>query len=76
MTMRLGVCEREPGGVASVLGPPKLFPVPGPKACVLAGERLVPPGSCELRAHTGHGRVPCRGLGTRPGERRWRCGNF
>ena len=42
--MRLGVLEREPGGVVSVLGPPPLFPVPGPKVCVDAGGRLTPRG--------------------------------
>ena len=42
--MRLGVNEQERGGVASMLGPPPLFPVPGPKACVRAGGRLAPRG--------------------------------
>ena len=42
--MRLGVSERERGGVASVLGPPPLFPVPGPKACVHAGGCLATRG--------------------------------
>ena len=42
--MRLGVLVRERGGVASVLGPPPLFPVPSPKACVHAGGRLAPRG--------------------------------
>ena len=42
--MRLGVRERERGGVASVLGPSPLFYVPGPKACVRAGGRLAPRG--------------------------------
>ena len=42
--MRLGVREQELGGVASVLGPPLLFPVPGPKVCVRAGGRLAPQG--------------------------------
>ena len=47
--MRLGVREREHGGVASMLGPPPLFPVPGPKACVRAGGRLVPRGPASSR---------------------------
>ena len=42
--MRLGVRERERAGVASVLGPPPLFPVPGPKACVRAGGLLATRG--------------------------------
>ena len=51
--MRLGVREREQDGVASVLGPPPLFPVPGPKSCVRAGDRLV---SEFLRAQNLHRR--------------------
>ena len=42
--MRLGVLVRERGGVASVLGPPPLFPVPSPKACMHAGGPLAPGG--------------------------------
>ena len=40
MALRLGVREQERGGVVSLLGPPLLFPVPGPKACVRVGGRL------------------------------------
>ena len=36
----LGALEQERGGVVSVLGPPQLFPVPGPTACVRADGRL------------------------------------
>ena len=42
--MRLGVSEREHGGVASMLGPPLLFHIPGHKACVRTGGRLAPRG--------------------------------
>ena len=38
----LGALEWERGGVASVLGPPPLFPVPSPTACMGAGGRLAP----------------------------------
>ena len=37
--MRLGALERDRGGVASALDPPPLFPVPGPKTCVLENGR-------------------------------------
>ena len=40
--MRLWVREPERGGIASVLGPSPLFPVPGPTACVRAGGRREP----------------------------------
>ena len=43
--MWLGALELERGGVPSALGPPPLFPVPGPKACVRrTGGRLAPRG--------------------------------
>ena len=41
---RLRSCEREHGGVASTLGPPPHFPVPGPNACLSAGGCLAPQG--------------------------------
>ena len=49
--MRLGVSEQELGGVASVLGPPPFFPVPGPKACVHAGGCLAPRGPVMTEQH-------------------------
>ena len=49
--MRLGVSKRERGGVVSVLGPPPLFPVPGPKGCVRAGGRLAPQGPAMTEPH-------------------------
>ena len=42
--MQLGALEREPDGVASMLGSPPLFPVLGHKACVCADGRLAPQG--------------------------------
>ena len=42
--MQLGVHEQERGGVASMLGLPPLFRVPGPTAYVLVGVCLVPRG--------------------------------
>ena len=39
-SMQLGFRERERGGVANVLGPPPLFPVHSPTACMRAGGRL------------------------------------
>ena len=55
IAMRLGVHERERGGVASLLGPPPLFPVPGPIACVRTGGHLAPqgPASSETPQATG-----------------------
>ena len=50
--MRLvGALERDRGGVASAQGPPPLFPVPGPTACVHAGGRLAPRGPAMMEPH-------------------------
>ena len=64
-TRFLGVLERERGGVASVLGPPPLFPVPGPKACLHDGGRLAPRGPMMTEPPWAAGR--CRAEGWAPG---------